>query len=244
MGASDLIQLVGSGHLGLVLGPIGIGSRIDASELAPAVARFQSAGVPVVAFGDEAPGTLDRVVPDHRAGAHALVVALHAAGHRRLWQVAPRDVAGVPWWEERRAGYEEGMHAVGLPLLPVLEVPPRDENLSFDEQARSLVGHLLPAVGPAAREPADALLALNDHHALVLSRACRLLGSRVTIAGYDAVGDDLPGRAEEPGIPRYTVDPCWWDCGRKLIQVLAQRKREGAGTNAIRELVAPQVVGT
>ncbi len=238
---TELMALAGGGYLGLLLGPVGIGSRSEPEEFVPVIAAFQAAGIPVVAFGDEAPGLLDRVVPDHRRGARALVATLVAAGHRRLWQVAERGAGVLPWWVERRAGYEEGMRDAGLEPLPVIELPPAFDEGDFAERALAMVGHLLPAIGPTAHQPADVLLALNDHHALLLARACRLLGRTVPIAGYDAMVADLKDLAEEPGGPQWTVDPCWWDCGRALVQVLAARRRLGPDAPLQRQLVTPRV---
>ncbi|MEM7809509.1 MAG: LacI family DNA-binding transcriptional regulator, partial [Planctomycetota bacterium] len=180
---------------------------------------------------DDPPLKVDRVLPDHEAGAGLLVDELVTRGCRRIVQIAPRN-SSLPWWPMRRVGYEQAMRRHDLQIRPPVEVrpplhwvPPDARPDDFDEVSRNIAGHLIEQLtGP---DRADALLVPGDALVPVVARACRLFGLEpnrdVLLAGYDNLLDGHWALEHEPTRPIVTVDKHNFDIGRGLVRTLTAR---------------------
>ncbi|WP_199423330.1 LacI family DNA-binding transcriptional regulator [Actinotalea solisilvae] len=135
--------------------------------------------VPAVLIGarDRA-GQVPSVVPDEQQGAHDAVLALAAAGHRRIAFAGNSD--DVPATRGRRVGYLTGMAAAGLTVDPDLIADAESEPLGGHESASRLL---------AAAEPPTAIFCYNDRMAMGVYRALNDRGLRIpedlSVIGFD-----------------------------------------------------------
>jgi LacI family transcriptional regulator len=136
--------------------------------------------VPAVLIGardraDQVPS----VIPDEQQGAHDAVLALAAAGHRRIAFAGNAD--DVPATRGRRVGYLSGMAAAGLAVEPDLVADAVSEPAGGHEAASRLLD--------AAAEPPTAIFCYNDRMAMGVYRALndrRLrIPEDISVIGFD-----------------------------------------------------------
>jgi DNA-binding LacI/PurR family transcriptional regulator len=245
---AQLLRLVDQGISG-VLVPAGSGRpRIDPEAMRDCLQAVAARGVPAVIFGDESGDGVDRVVPDHEAGAAALTELLLARGRKRPLQIFGEGLEQA-WVRCRRAGYERAMRRAGLEPLPPLLVPDlpaaRDAEGDIERQARHLLGYLFEHLGPQAATPVDALLLLTDYEGAAMRRACALLGREPDLVGYDgAIGAWAAGHRWDPSPLLATIDKRLWQCGVELVRLMQWRLELGSAPVPRRVLVAPAVLTT
>jgi DNA-binding LacI/PurR family transcriptional regulator len=173
--------------------------------------------VPVVLVARHLAGEpIDSVSNDDPAGAGLVVEHLAALGHRRIAHVDGACGAGA---DERRAGYEHAMRALGL-----------------GDQVRAVTGGYTEDGGRAgvqalleSDEPPTAIFVANDLAALGALSALSERGIRVpqdvSIVGYDNIS-----LASVRYINLTTVDQPRPDMGRSAVSLildrLASRRRE------------------
>jgi LacI family transcriptional regulator len=151
--------------------------------------------IPAVIVGFHSPKlSAHYVLSDNRGGEHSLVGHLAGLGHRNIAFV--RSGTGDYTVAERQAGFEDActVHKV---TGTVRSVPTGDRPL-IEEEIRRLL--------QAADRP-SAVLAADDHHALLVLRVAQSLGLRVpqdlSVAGFDDIsGSELVG----PGLTTLRVD--------------------------------------
>ncbi|HST84716.1 MAG TPA: LacI family DNA-binding transcriptional regulator [Kineosporiaceae bacterium] len=161
-----------------------VGSRTtDANQtkrLAAEVAAFQAAGGRVSVVSQNRLGA-DTVMPENRAGAHALAVALVEAGHRSFAVLGGPPTLVVA--TDRVKGFSEGVAAAGLPVQSNIRVIPGDFTRDGGYAA---AGQLLDD-GPLP----DCIFAVNDVMAMGAMAALRERGCVVPrdvgVAGFDDI---------------------------------------------------------
>jgi LacI family transcriptional regulator len=161
-----------------------VGSRTtDANQtkrLAAEVAAFQAAGGRVSVVSQNRLGA-DTVMPENRAGAHALALALVEAGHRSFAVLGGPPTLVVA--TDRVKGFSDGVVAAGLPLQNSIRVIPGDFTRDGGYAA---AGQLLDE-GPLP----DCIFAVNDVMAMGAMAALRERGCVVPrdvgIAGFDDI---------------------------------------------------------
>lgn len=196
----------------------------------------QRSNVPTVVWGEEAwSAQLDRVASDHAMGAYALSRGLLKLGCRRILRYWVRDLQQLPAWvAQRDEGYERAMREASIPILPALHSPSLvgphfdliDTPEKFQTYVRLAAGYLLDYLrGPDA---VDAIMAPDDHAAIWLAAACRVLGRTpgkdIHIVGYDNCADDTAHWKFEPTYPTYTVDKSNIRIGWELVGLLKDRQ--------------------
>jgi len=207
-----------------------MGQSIDALVvIAPQAAVLEAirdlgVAIPYVALEALGAGDDSGVQVDQVAGAQRVVRHLVELGHRDMLHLAgPQD-----WIEaaSRRQGWEEALHAAGLPVRPPLE---------GDWTAAS--GYRL---GPEAlRSGATAVFCGNDQMALGLLHAARDLGVAVP-AELSVVGfDDIP-EAEHFSPALTTVRQDFAEVGRRAIAWLLHALR--GETVEPGRMIAPELV--
>ena len=207
------------------------------------MAEWRSAGVPVVAHGNEpALAAFDRVCSDHRMGAYELTKRLIAQGRRRIVQVwtlpeawfveSKTFSAGRPQWLiERERGYREAMTEVGLPVLPAVNVPNMPERsgipdlANLETRARCCLGFLFQVLKD--KNPADAILAINDAAVFPVALACQMLERRVpeqtAVAGFDATWHTYWEWGATGLQPHLTVKKHNYAVGQAMAELLLER---------------------
>jgi LacI family transcriptional regulator, galactose operon repressor len=161
-----------------------IGSRTtDANHtkrLATEVAAFQSAGGRVSVVSQNRLGA-DTVMPENRAGAHALALALIEQGHRSFAVLGGPPTLVVA--ADRVKGFGEGVIAAGLRAKDSIRVVPGD----FTRDGGYTAGRRLLDGGPLP----DCIFAVNDVMAMGAMAALRERGLSVPgdvgIAGFDDI---------------------------------------------------------
>ena len=161
-----------------------VGSRTtDANHtkrLATEVAAFQSAGGRVSVVSQNRLGA-DTVMPENRAGAHALAMALVKQGHRSFAVLGGPPTLVVA--ADRVKGFGEGVLAAGLQAKASIRVVPGDftRDGGYTAGRRLLAGGSLP----------DCIFAVNDVMAMGAMAALRESGCVVPrdvgIAGFDDI---------------------------------------------------------
>jgi LacI family transcriptional regulator len=116
---------------GVAIAPVSDRSRAHLRRLA----RF---GVPFVLIDRTIPGVdSDVIVGDSVGGARRLVEHLISLGHRRIGLIVESDEVSTA--RDRRRGYEDGLHAAGIPVDPTLIVRATvDPSGGFDGMRRLL----------------------------------------------------------------------------------------------------------
>jgi DNA-binding LacI/PurR family transcriptional regulator len=239
----DELAVLAQRPLGLLVAPV---HGVGVERLAALVAAAHEHAVPVVVMGDEIDAPVDRVVPDHCAGAEALIAFLAARGCRRLAGIGIGG-SGSAWYAERCRGAERACARLGLAPPRWVAVPEHPEGpgeAGFDLRARLFAGYLAPLLeGP---EPVDALLAHNDVEAFRLARARRLLGrdeqSGPAIVGYDELWRLRTERDWEARPLLASVDKDNEIIGRSMAELLLARVAGELPDSPQRRLVAPRLV--
>ncbi len=143
------------------------------------------AGVPVATPGDPAinvPG----VTIDNRAGARLMAEHLTGLGHVRCAVVDGRLAEGgdTRLWDQRTAGFADGLAVAGLTLDDALVCHPGDCHIADGERAGELLVHLL-----GRPDPPTAVFCHTDEMAFGLIGALRRSGIRcpddISVAGFD-----------------------------------------------------------
>jgi LacI family transcriptional regulator len=204
-------------------------------------------GCPVVIAGsDYCHAGFDRVTSDHQQGGAMVTQWLLDRGCRRILPVSVFD-PNQAWLRQRYLGYCKAMNASAMPrqrlLCANLGPIAVASFVDLPQQARALVGYLLPAFDDAAARP-DALMCANDVTAALAIHALRYLGVQpnrdVLVSGYDGL-HQLSQRSWEPEPPAVTVFQRFPAQGVALADLLAARLRGETGP-AREILVAPSVV--
>lgn len=134
-----------------------------------------SGPLPPVVFTDR-PADLagaPSVLADNRGGARSAVMALHAAGARRIAFVG--DARSVYTMNERHQGYVGALAELGLPVTPSLVI----DGAHSAAEAAGAVRLLLEAAD------ADAIFAANNRAAFGAVSAFRDTGRRIGLVGFD-----------------------------------------------------------
>lgn len=224
----ELANLGEAGFRGLAVGPILIGSRIPRDAMIESLQRFRQAGIPVVTLDvDLRDAGFDLVLSDQEEGAYLLTRRLITEGSRRI--LFHHFLGEQPsWLQARRRGYQRAMDEAGVEILPDLGIPDLPGDLEPLAQARSYVGFLIEHFRDQPRP--DALLAINDHFAVILSAALRLMGidpvAGLRLCGYDGNAAAIHPAGLDPFIPWASVDRDMYGCGRALIRVIRERLRD------------------
>jgi Transcriptional regulators len=160
------------------------------------LARFAHR-VPEIVLVDnlEAAGPFERVVSDGFDGALEATNYLISLGHRRIAFFLAEE--GVDTFRERRRGWLCAMAEAGLPVDPALVVV----GASTEERLERLAARLRSEDAPTA------LLAANDHFALMALNLCRELKIKVptdlSVVGFD---DIHMAEASFPALTTVKVD--------------------------------------
>lgn len=243
-GEERIARLLAAPPRAVVLGSYA--DRLGAPAVAALVARFQAAGVPVVAFGDEPElHGCDRVASDHIAGCRELCLHLRACGARRILRLWQPGLPGT-WLAGRDQGYEQAHAEAGLPPLAHLQPLPgaMSHTNPLEVRTRLMVGTL---VDQLAREAGPvALLAISDCDVFPITRAVRLLGLEpgrdVLIAGYDNYWSDHPDHRATGERPFATVDKRNPELGARLARLVADRVAGRLPAGPQRVLLTPRLV--
>lgn len=178
------------------------GRRIDGVILMPTTAdhqwldRLRETGTQIVLVDRPVAGLqTDVVMSDHRAAARRATVHLLRHGHRRIGFLA--DTPEVYTATERRAGFDEALHAAGVAGCDGLV---REELLGAGEAEQAVIDML------TGEDPPTALLAGQNLLTTGAVRALRRLNlhHRTALVGID----DIPlAELLDPGITVVAQDP-------------------------------------
>jgi LacI family transcriptional regulator len=132
-------------------------------------------GTPIVAVDRPlSNATSDSVVFDNRTGAHDGVVALLAAGHRRIAFVGSSE--SLYTHRERLAGYRDALAAAGLHEDPALLRTDGPDIASAERATEDLL---------RMADPPTAVFAGNNRAAVGVLRARRAAGADLGLLGFD-----------------------------------------------------------
>jgi DNA-binding LacI/PurR family transcriptional regulator len=211
----DVVKLAEARPRGFLVPDLGV----PVEKLAGWIKVFQSANVPVVAYGGhDAFGDVDRVVSDHEQGSYDLTRALIARGHRRLVQVWPKPWETY-WFAARQRGYERAMREAGLGAEATAEFPrlpffAKDAE-GFEYCVKLVVGFLM---GLGLEKGCNAaLMAATDRDVFFMTAALRRMGLK---SGVDAVVAGYDGYAAR------CIEWQWEDCG-PVLSVDKENERLG-----------------
>jgi len=143
----------------------------------------------VYGTADEFP-EFDTVYADHAAGTSMLVRWLAEQGCQKILRVwhGPTAEMDRPWFRKRNIGYDHAMTELGLEALKAAYIP------HFERVAPETS---TPAIRPSARPrdiwwkycgengPVDAIVALSDGEAMLLTAALQVLDRQIPVVGYD-----------------------------------------------------------
>ena len=158
-----------------------------------ALVRLVESGCPIVMVDRDMPGLqADLVTADHFQGGYAVVQHLLEAGYRDLVYLArqPLQMSSIA---ERLRGYQAAMINAGLGPRPPFVVDGSIE-LGYIQSQSTLTVPEAPAIATIAtflrgRERPEAVVAMNDLHALLVLRAAQEVGLAVpgdlAVVGYD-----------------------------------------------------------
>jgi LacI family transcriptional regulator len=161
-----------------------VGSRTTdvhhTKRLAAEISAFQSAGGRVSVVSQNRLGA-DTVMPENRAGAHALALALVEQGHRSFAVLGGPPTLVVA--SDRVKGFSEGVIAAGLRAKDSIRLVPGD----FTRDGGYAAGRRLLDGGPLP----DCIFAVNDVMAMGAMAALRERGCVVPrdvgVAGFDDI---------------------------------------------------------
>lgn len=208
------------------------------------VAALQRAGTAVVIYGDALTMSgADSVCSDHHLGGDVTVRHLASRGYRRLLPTMPAGIPSAPWVEGRRHGWRDACRELGLAELPEISLPCQQTSDpgTFTQHVRVVVGVLAETItGPY---PPDAILTVNDGHAVVVKAACALLHRpMIAIAGYDNLWADLHDHERAQGQPDCSIDKCNETIGRALARLVLERRANRGDKEAKTLIILPQLV--
>ena len=189
-------------------------------------------GLPVVAYSNELWARMfDRVVPDHRQGAHQLTQWLIEQGKtniQRLWLI--RDYTQRPdWLSQRDTGFEQAMAENGLQAMPPVELilhkPLRSSSKQFDNLKHLIAGNLARLTTEGRK--IDTIMLTTDGDVPACAAACRVIGKDpqrdIALVGYDNFWHDLPDLQYDSTPPLATVDKHNYQAGREMVQLYNER---------------------
>jgi LacI family transcriptional regulator len=168
-------------------------------------------GVPVVAMERIVQGLpVDHVIVDARGGMRLAVEHLAERGRRRIAFIA--NPPGIWTGETKRAGYHDGLEAVGLPFDPALVVPGGNDPIDGERAAEAML-----ALSPRP----DAVIIGNQQMGLGALRAIIRHGVRIpddlAIVGSDAAWADIV----RPALTVITQPS--GAIGRRAVELLLER---------------------
>jgi len=194
------------------------------------ISSCRARGVAVCGVGDHPSlADSDRVVHDHAAGCRLLVEELLRRGVRRLRTCWGHRAHIDPWYLRARArGLNEALRGSNASAdLPPWEVTHVDEDhdLNYEGrvmvQAASLAGHM------RVNDPPQALLAVDDLHAILIAAALRRLGIEPArwplITGYDATGRFNIPASEPEWLPDLSIDRGNQTIATQAVAVISAR---------------------
>lgn len=201
----------------------------------------QNQGVRVVAIQNDVPeDRLNRVVPDNRGAARAMVAHLIGHGHQRVGFFH----GGLPEWShpmrERAEGYRLAIQEAGLEHDERLVVEAGTYEALLGDDPRSFHREKVAA---ALRDPdrATAAFVASDVLAIKVMEVAREVGLRIpediAIAGYD----DILMSAHTPP-PLTTVRQPAAQVGRRAASLLLQRIGRPAGGPPVHERIPCELV--
>ncbi|MFJ4438169.1 substrate-binding domain-containing protein [Streptomyces sp. NPDC088923] len=160
---------------------------------------------------------LDAVCSDHRHGVLLALRRFVALGHDAVLLAARADTRTAC---EVRAGYAEATEQLGLPTLPVIDVPNPGVSRSPADEA-----DLAARIAEAAREGVRAVLVHNDQDALQLPSLLRTHGLTVPEDVALIAYDDVYASLSEP--PLTAVAPPKQAVGSGALDLLLRRLDAG-----------------
>ena len=218
---------------------------------ADCIAHFAQAKVPVVIYGEGPVGVdVDRVVPDHDAGAYALVQWLWQQGRQRIvrmWSDANRDLY---WLKDRNAGYNRALAELGGTVLPALYLmdvtmeAPGDHAKDMEVRTRLRLGYLAPLLRTVGL--IDAIMVENDANVAPVNGVLRLMGLEpgrdVLVVGYDNFWSQHWSQAFDSVGPAATVDKRNRDAGQELVRLLLDRVQGRLPAQAQVRRISPELI--
>ncbi|WP_431798166.1 LacI family DNA-binding transcriptional regulator [Microbacterium kunmingense] len=199
-----------------------------ASRNQPYLASTAARGIPVVFVDREpAPGAVDAVMSDNRAGAAEATAHLVRHGHRRIALLTDR--AGIQTATDRRRGFLDALSLAGIPVAEADIVT----ELHDAESAHAAMAQLL-----ARDEPPTAVFSAQNLVTVGVLHALRAAGRahRTALVGFD----DLPlADLVEPGVTVVAQDP--HEIGR-LASARVFARLEGDAGEAQRIFVPTRLV--
>jgi DNA-binding LacI/PurR family transcriptional regulator len=211
---------------------------------------WRIAGIPVIMHSqDPRHAEFDRVGSDHRGATQDLVSQLIALGRRRIQPIWHTDQR-PGWLLQREEGWRAAVAQAGLAVLEPIRPPtvpepgPNPTDADREARARCYLGFLFDRLrGPMAP---DALLAVNDTHAIAVMQACRLLGlavhQQIAVAGFDGNWSLLSGRGAGAIPPILSATKHNHRVGEALVAVLNERLARGPGGPPVQRLMPVEVV--
>ena len=192
------------------------------------LASTAARGIPVVFVDREpAPGAVDAVMSDNRAGAAEATAHLVRHGHRRIALLTDR--AGIQTATDRRRGFLDALSLAGIPVAEADIVT----ELHDAESAHAAMAQLL-----ARDEPPTAVFSAQNLVTVGVLHALRAAGRahRTALVGFD----DLPlADLVEPGVTVVAQDP--HEIGR-LASARVFARLEGDAGEAQRIFVPTRLV--
>ncbi len=177
------------------------------------ISSCRARGLAVCGVGDHPSlADSDRVVHDHAAGCRLLVEELLRRGVRRLRVCWGHRAHIDPWYLHARArGLHEALRGSSVAAdLPPWRVTAVDEDHDLDYAERVMVEEAALAAPMRSAEPPEALLAVDDLHAILIAAALRRLGIEPgrwpLITGYDATGRFNIPASEPAWLPNLSID--------------------------------------
>ncbi len=197
------------GISGLIISPA---RGTQAADLKPLVAS----GIPVVVVVRQIAGAkVSSLISDNRDGARAAVAHLARLGHARIAFLGGFPDTAV--FEERLAGYREGLAEAGLALAEELEIgsaPSRAGGVDAVQRALALA------------EPPTAALCFNDAVAFGVCDGLRMKrrepGVDFAVVGFD---DVIEAKSAVPALTTVSVDP--QGMGGRAAQLLLKQINAG-----------------
>lgn len=216
-----------------------IGTEVP-EEIVAQLTEARQAGRIIITSSDEPwSKPMDRVVPDHQAGAYALTEFLIKRRRRkvlRFWAGVANGSPRPTWLAQRDIGHERAMREASLPVRPAVEFTEAKDTYEkvhdwFEICKHLYAGYLAQAF---AADAPDAIMALTDGHVPAVIAACRLLGKRVpedvAIVGFDNYWADVPERRFEATPPWASVDKHNHDIGQAMVELLLARLTDQIST--------------
>ncbi len=216
-----------------------IGTEVPEEIVALLTAARQAGRIIVTSSDEPWSKTMDRVVPDHQAGAYALTEFLIKRRRRkilRFWAGVANSTPRPTWLAQRDIGHERAMREASLAIRPAVEFTEAKDTFAKVHDWFEICKHLYAGylAQVFAVDAPDAIMALTDGHVPAVIAACRLLGKRVpedvAIVGFDNYWADVPERRFEATSPWASVDKHNHDIGQAMVELLLSRLTEQTPT--------------